>query len=87
MLSKGKQPIPLINFVGVQLETALGQLEGLGLNPDDVTVTDEYSDKPVGEIIRQTPTRARKSSPATRSPSWSARGRRTAERLEPAVPP
>ncbi len=55
VLSKGKQPIPLINFVGVQLETALGQLEGLGLNPDDVTVTDEYSDKPVGEIIRQTP--------------------------------
>ena len=55
VLSKGKQPIPLINSVGVQLETALGQLEGLGLNPDDVTVTDEYSDKPVGEIIRQTP--------------------------------
>ena len=55
VLSKGKQPIPLVNFVGVQLETALGQLEGLGLNPDDVTVTDEYSDKPVGEIIRQTP--------------------------------
>ena len=56
VLSKGKQPIPLINFVGVQLETALGQLEGLGLNPDDVTVTDEYNDKPVGEIISQTPT-------------------------------
>ena len=55
VLSKGKQPIPLINFVGVQLETALGQLEGLGLNPDDVTVTDEYSDKPAGEIISQTP--------------------------------
>ena len=55
VLSKGKQPITLINFVGVQLETALGQLEGLGLNPDDVTVTDEYSDKPVGEIISQTP--------------------------------
>ena len=55
VLSKGKQPITLINFVGVQLETALGQLEGLGLNPDDVTVTDEYSDKPAGEIISQTP--------------------------------
>lgn len=55
VLSKGKQPITLINFVGVQLETALGQLEGLGLDPNDVTVTDEYSDKPVGEIISQTP--------------------------------
>ena len=55
VLSKGKQPVPLINFVGVQLEIALDQLEGLGLDPDDVTVTDEYSDKPVGEIIRQTP--------------------------------
>ena len=55
VLSKGKQPITLIKFVGVQLETALGQLEGLGLDPKDVTVTDEYSDKPVGEIIRQTP--------------------------------
>ena len=55
VLSKGKQPIPLINFVGVQLETALDQLEGLGLDPDDVTVTDEYSDKPQGEIIDQDP--------------------------------
>ena len=55
VLSKGKQPITLIKFVGVQLETALDQLEGLGLDPDDVTVTDEYSDKPVGEIISQTP--------------------------------
>ena len=55
VLSKGKQPVTLIKFIGVQLETALDQLKGLGLDPDDVTVTDEYSDKPVGEIIRQTP--------------------------------
>ena len=55
VLSKGKQPVPLINFVGVQLEIALDQLEGLGLDPDDVTVTDEYSDKPQGEIIDQDP--------------------------------
>ena len=55
VLSKGKQPVPLINFVGVQLEIALDQLEGLGLDPDDVTVTDEYSDKPQGEIINQDP--------------------------------
>lgn len=55
VLSKGKQPVPLIKFVGVQLETALDQLEGLGLDSKDVTVTDEYSDKPVGEIISQTP--------------------------------
>ena len=52
IVSKGRQPVVLLPFVGMQLDLAVAQLDTMKLK---YKVTDEYSDKPVGEIIGQNP--------------------------------
>lgn len=53
VISKGPPMVPLISFVGVQLDIAKDQLTQMGLEPGEPTY--ETSDQPEGVIIRQDP--------------------------------
>nr|WP_326184081.1 Stk1 family PASTA domain-containing Ser/Thr kinase [uncultured Oscillibacter sp.] len=53
VVSKGPETIPVPPFTNIQLETALSQLEAMGLARGEVSY--ETSDDPEGTIIRQDP--------------------------------
>lgn len=54
-VSKGPRPVEMIYYIGSSEDTAKSSLIDLGLGKNKVTITEEESSKPIGEILKQDP--------------------------------